>query len=142
MIKEPPADSHIRSLFPSFQIRASRLLDRARKAGIRFTVLETKRSEKRQYYFYGRGRTYSQCIRIGMSQDEAEMYSNPHVPQQVSRGLDDNFVLGKAMTIRLINETDKTFIVEEAAIQRMKVSFLHKYIRKPMFCIVLEDLDG
>lgn len=67
----------IKQLNPIVRIMLEEALKRIKEKEINPLVTETYRTKERQYYLYGQGRTYSQCVGAGMPSQKAKAYANP-----------------------------------------------------------------
>lgn len=67
----------VKELNPLVEVMLESALSKIRKKSIRPLIVETYRPKERQYYLYGKGRTYSTCIGAGMPKSMAKKYASP-----------------------------------------------------------------
>ena len=67
----------LNELNPLVKVMLDHALTLIKKKGITPLIVETYRPKERQYYLYGKGRTYSTCVGAGVPSFYAKKYANP-----------------------------------------------------------------
>ena len=68
----------IKELNPLVQVMLNKAISLIKKKGINPLIVETYRPKERQYYLYGKGRSYSTCLGAGVPAAYAQIYAKPN----------------------------------------------------------------
>ena len=68
----------IKELNPLVQVMLNKAISLIKKKGISPLIVETYRPKERQYYLYGKGRSYSTCLGAGVPAAYAQKYAKPN----------------------------------------------------------------
>lgn len=66
-------------LNPLVKVMLDVAIGKIKKKKINPLIVETYRPKERQYYLYGKGRTYATCVGAGMPKNMAKTYADPDV---------------------------------------------------------------